>query len=197
MTHQRRDPRRYMAMAEHRGGPHRHGRAVGGLRAHRHGPRAQRGDVRAAILALLTEKPMHGYEMLKELEARTEGVWKPSAGSIYPTLQLREDEGLIEGTEAGGKRRFTLTDAGTEQAGKRESETSPWDEVSAGAGADRAKLGTALHQLNAAVGQLVVAATPEQRDRGRAVLDEARRSVYGILAETDPEADKPAGGEGN
>ena len=80
------------------------------------GPRARRGDVRAAALALLTERPMHGYEMIKEIEERTEGLWRPSAGSIYPTLALLEDEGLIRGEESDGKRRFALTDEGREQA---------------------------------------------------------------------------------
>ena len=154
------------------------------------GPRARRGDVRAAILALLTEKPMHGYEMLKELEQRTEGVWTPERRLDLPDAPAARGRGPDRGEpRIEGKRRFALTDSGREQAGKRSSESTPWDEVSAGAGEDRAKLGNALHQLNAAVGQLVVAATPEQRDRGRAVLDEARRSVYGILAETDTESD--------
>src|SRR5258707_548942 len=76
------------------------------------GPRVRRGNVRAAILALLAERPMHGYEMIQELEARTNGLWRPSAGSIYPTLQLLEDEGLVTGEESEGKRRFTLTDGG-------------------------------------------------------------------------------------
>lgn len=181
----RRDPRRHRPKLEHRGHPRRHGRPSMGSR----GPRARRGDVRAAILALLTEKPMHGYEMLKELESRTDGVWRPSAGSIYPTLQLLEDEGLIEGTEAEGKRRFTLTDAGTKHAGERESATSPWEEVREGTGIGRRRLGEGLHQLNSAVGQLVVAASAEQQERGRAILDQARRSIYALLSETDgPEA---------
>ena len=67
-----------------------------GFRGGRGGHRARRGDVRAAVLALLAERPMHGYEMIKELEERTEGTWVPSAGSIYPTLQMLEDEGLIQ-----------------------------------------------------------------------------------------------------
>ena len=70
------------------------------------------------MLALL-EKPMHGYEMITEVEDRTGGAWRPSAGSIYPTLQLLEDEGLIEGTEAEGKRRFELTEAGREERAAR------------------------------------------------------------------------------
>src|SRR5881275_2840711 len=80
------------------------------------GPRVRRGNVRAAVLALLTERPMHGYEMIQELEARTKGVWRPSAGSIYPTLQQLEDEGLVTVEESDGKRRFSLTDAGRAEA---------------------------------------------------------------------------------
>ncbi len=64
-------------------------RGAGGRRG------ARRGDVRAAVLALLAERPMHGYEMIQELESRTDGMWRPSPGSIYPTLQLLEDEGLV------------------------------------------------------------------------------------------------------
>ena len=91
-----------------RGSYARHGRHRGWGHGYG-GRRARRGDVRAAILALLAERPMHGYEMIQELEERTEGAWKPSAGSIYPTLQLLEDEGLIRGEEAAGKRRFEIT----------------------------------------------------------------------------------------
>jgi len=70
------------------------------------GPKVGRGDVRAAILVLLAEEPMHGYQVIQELAERSGGVWRPSPGSIYPTLQLLEDEGLIRGTEEDGKRRF-------------------------------------------------------------------------------------------
>src|SRR6476469_6636915 len=109
--------------------PHLHAEFARSRSRGRGGPRARRGDVRAAILALLADRPMHGYEMIQELEERTRGAWSPSAGSIYPTLQLLEDEGLIEGTESDGKRRFALTDSGREQAGKRRSDSTPWDEV--------------------------------------------------------------------
>src|ERR1700710_1582130 len=116
----------------HGGGPEfarnrgpRYGRGRGG-------PRARRGDVRAAALALLAERPMHGYEMIKEIEGRTSGAWTPSAGSIYPTLQMLEDEGLISGQEIDGKRRFTLTDTGTAEQKSRAGEEAPWDVVRAG-----------------------------------------------------------------
>src|ERR1700760_4040766 len=99
------------------GGPGRGGR----------GPRARRGDVRAAVLALLADRPMHGYEMIKKIEERSEGAWTPSAGSIYPTLQLLEDEGLIRGGDSDGKRRFTLTDTGRAEQEQKAEEVAPWD----------------------------------------------------------------------
>src|SRR5919202_1879353 len=88
-------------------------------------PRVRRGNVRAAILALLAERPMHGYEIIQELEARTSGLWRPSAGSIYPTLQQLEDEGLVVGTESEGRRRYVLTDAGRTEAERLER--PPWE----------------------------------------------------------------------
>ncbi|MQA76250.1 MAG: PadR family transcriptional regulator [Solirubrobacterales bacterium] len=148
----------------------------------RGGPRARRGDIRAAVLTLLAEKPMHGYEMIKELEDRTGGAWRPSAGSIYPTLQLLEDEGLIEGQETEGKRRFTLTDAGR-AAEKSHSGAAPWDEVTAGADPEQLRLVHAGLQLREAVGQVLYAADAEQRKRVRELLDETRRRIYGILGE--------------
>lgn len=130
---------------------------------------------------------MHGYEMIKEIEERSGGVWKPSAGSIYPTLQLLEEQGLIEGSEEDGKRRFTLTAAGREAVeGERgDARTDPWDEVRAGAPPEIAELGRSAHQLRAAVAQAFHAADEGQRARIREVLDEARRGIYAILAEQD------------
>jgi DNA-binding PadR family transcriptional regulator len=150
----------------------------------RGGPRARRGDVRAAILALLEDRPMHGYEMIQELEERTGGAWSPSAGSIYPTLQLLEDEGLIEGTESDGKRRFTLTDAGREVAAKHEG-AAPWDQVTSGVGAEVVSLKRSLSSLNHAVAMGFRGGGPEQHQRVSEILDEARRKVYGVLAEQD------------
>ena len=78
---------------------------------------ARRGDVRAAILVLLAEQPMHGYQVISELDARTGGRWRPSAGSIYPTLQQLEDEGLVRSAEIDARRVFSLTDAGIAESG--------------------------------------------------------------------------------
>jgi DNA-binding PadR family transcriptional regulator len=161
--------------------PRERRRHWGGRHYGRGGPRARRGDIRAAILALLAERPMHGYEMITELEERTGGVWRPSAGSIYPTLQLLEEQGLIRGEEAEGKRRFTLTDEGRDETEKRE--TLPWEEVSSGAHPQALRFRRAALQLRAAVQQVARAGSEDQLSRAADLLDETRRKIYAVLAE--------------
>ena len=161
----------------HRRARHGYGRRYGGG-----GPRARRGDVRAAALALLAERPMHGYEMIQEIEQRTQGLWRPSAGSIYPTLALLEDEGLIRGEESEGKRRFALTDEGREQAESRKG-ALPWEQVTAGADPGEIRLREAFFALRAAVLQVGTAGSEEQAARARDLLDETRKRIYAILAE--------------
>jgi DNA-binding PadR family transcriptional regulator len=124
---------------------------------------------------------MHGYEMIQELESRTGGVWRPSPGSVYPTLQLLEDEGLVTSEETAGKKLFTLTDAGREDAGRQT--TAPWDEVTAEAGESATHANEAVGQLFMALRQVMVAGTEEQRTRALEVITEARRTLYGILAD--------------
>ncbi len=82
----------------------------------RAGTRAGKGEVRAAVLALLAERPMHGYQIIREIEERSGGSWKPSAGSVYPTLQLLADEGVISAEESNGRKIYSLTEAGREEA---------------------------------------------------------------------------------
>jgi DNA-binding PadR family transcriptional regulator len=149
----------------------------------RGGPRARRGDVRAAVLALLAERPMHGYEMIKEIEERTQGAWTPSAGSIYPMLQLLEEEGLIQGEESDGKRRFTLTETGSAEQKAKAGEETPWDSVRAGAAPEAIHLRDAVGKLHHAIGQVFHAADESQQKRVRELLDESRRKIYAILAE--------------
>jgi DNA-binding PadR family transcriptional regulator len=152
----------------------------GGRRRGRRG----RGDVRAAILALLAERPMHGYEMIQELEARTGGVWRPSPGSVYPTLQLLEDEDLITGEEGEGRRRFTLTDAGRAEA-ERQSQRSPWEEVTAGVAPVAWNLRDAMGQIAQAFWSVANAGSEAQQARALEVLKDTRRQLYAILAEGD------------
>ncbi|HMG41190.1 MAG TPA: PadR family transcriptional regulator [Acidimicrobiales bacterium] len=158
---------------------------------HGGGRRGRRGDVRAAILALLVEQPMHGYEMIQELDSRTGGIWRPSPGSVYPTLQLLEDEGLVVGEQVEGRRRFTLTDAGREVATKA-AERPPWADY-----AD-AEAATEAHGLREAVGGILnalrevgMAGSDRQRAEAMDVLKDTRRKLYAILAtdETDDTAD--------
>jgi len=143
---------------------------------------ARRGDVRAAVLALLLERPMHGYELIQQIEERSGGVWRPSPGSIYPTLQLLADEGLVSGDESGGRRLFTLTDAGREEAARYEGR-SPFsqerDETFEVGHRFRAEMG----QLGMAVWQVAQVGTDEQRAEILGVLAEARRRAYQLLAD--------------
>ena len=156
--------------------------------------RRGRGDVRAAILALLAERPMHGYEMIHELEARTGGVWRPSPGSVYPTLQLLEDEGLIAGEEAEGRRRFTLTDAGRAEAERQGQGQAPWEQVTAGVAPAAWNLRDAIAQTAQAAWSVGAAGTEAQQTRALEILNEARRRLYAILAEAD-QPDGPVGEE--
>jgi DNA-binding PadR family transcriptional regulator len=160
----------------------------GGPRGRRGGGRrGKRGDVRAAILVLLSDRAMHGYEMIGEISDRSGGLWRPSPGSVYPTLQLLVDEGLIVGTESdGSKRLFELTDEG--RAAAEKVETPPWEEIAEGwkdQAPGQVNLRTATGQLMGAVAQSAYAATEEQQQRIVDIVNNARREVYNILGETD------------
>ena len=145
------------------------------------------GDVRAAILALLAERPMHGYEMIQELEARTGGVWRPSPGSVYPTLQLLEDEDLIAGEEGEGRRRFALTDAGRAEA-ERLGQRPPWAEVTEGVAPLAWNLRDALGQVAQASWAVAGAGSEAQQTKALEILKDSRRRLYALLAEGDQPA---------
>ncbi len=155
-----------------------------GFGRHYRGGRARRGNVRAAILALLAERPMHGYEMIQELTNRTGGVWRPSPGSVYPALQMLEDEGLISSQETEGKRLFSLTEAGRAEAEQGPSQ-APWDEVTEGVDPTNLKLRDTAFQVGAAVMQVATAGSEAQKGKALEVLTEARRRIYSILAEDE------------
>ncbi|MER7668966.1 PadR family transcriptional regulator [Kitasatospora sp. NPDC096128] len=156
-----------------RGGPHG-----------RRGGRARRGDVRASLLALLKERPMHGYEMIAEITERTNGAWRPSPGSIYPNLQLLEEEGLITAEEVGGKRLVSLTETGRAEAEAGPAE--PWAEAGREVDWEAVQeVGQALAAVDQAVQQVMRTGTEAQRAKGLAVLTETRKKLYLILAEDD------------
>jgi DNA-binding PadR family transcriptional regulator len=147
----------------------------------RAGTRAGKGEVRSAVLALLAERPMHGYQIIREIEERSGGSWKPSAGSVYPTLQLLADEGTISAEESNGRKIYSLTEAGREEVAQDHGAT-PWDSPGSHAGGFAAlpKAGVELAQAAAQVGRT---GSPEQVQQAVAVLDDARRRIYAILAQ--------------
>ncbi|WP_309104728.1 PadR family transcriptional regulator [Microbacterium sp.] len=150
------------------------------------GSRMARGDVRSAVLSLLAEKPMHGYQIINEIAERSGGTWKPSAGSVYPTLQLLADEGLIEAQEQNGRKTYSLTEAGRAVAAESGETPAPW-ESTAGKDGHRDARFSALPKagvdLAAAAAQVGRSGSPEQVQQAVEVLDEARRKLYSILAQ--------------
>ena len=171
----------FMTGRRHRG---RHGRGPGP--GYGFGRRAGRGDIRAAILALLAEEPMHGYQIIQELAERTGGVWRPSPGSVYPTLQLLEDEELVRETASdSGKRVYELTDAGREQAA---TAPAPWSAVAGDEADGLVTLRDLAHQVMAATRQVALAGTDAQIESAQEILRDARRRLYRLLAEDADEA---------
>ena len=147
------------------------------------GPRMGRGDVRAAILALLAEGPMHGYQIIHEIEERSGGAWKPSPGSVYPTLQLLADEGIIRAEESNGRKTYSLTDEGRQAADAAPDAKAPWEMPGAREGSRAGALPKAGIELAQAAAQVGRSGNPEQVKEAVSVLDEARRKLYSILAQ--------------
>jgi DNA-binding PadR family transcriptional regulator len=147
--------------------------------------RMARGDVRAAVLSLLAEEPMHGYQIIREIEDRSGGSWKPSAGSVYPTLQLLADEGLVSAEEQNGRKTYSLTEAGRAVADDEADAPAPWKSSGrTGEGVHRhTALAKAGVDLAGAAAQLGRTGSSEQIDAAVEVLDDARRKLYAILAQ--------------
>ena len=164
---------------------------VGGPGGFPRGPRARRGDVRAAALLLLSEEPRNGYQVMQEIEQRSRGIWRPSPGSVYPALAQLEDEGLVRVDEQDGRRTYGLTDAGRAYVEeRREDLVAPWDEMSDSVDDDVASLFKEMHQVGMAAGQIGHMGSPHQIAEARGLLASARRALYSLLAE-----DEPAGGD--
>lgn len=164
--------------AEHHHAEHERGGHGGG----RH--RARRGAVRVAVLTLLDERPMHGYELITELETRSEGRWRPSPGAIYPALEKMEHHGAVISTEVDGKREYTLTDQGRRMLAEiRETQGDdaelPWNHTGTGG---RGELRRLMSELGGQVRQVARFGSPEQREAATAVLDDTKRTLYEILA---------------
>jgi DNA-binding PadR family transcriptional regulator len=151
----------------------------------RPGPIVRRGEVRSLILAALREKPMHGYEVIQELETQSDGRWRPSAGSVYPTLQQLADEGLVTSEEVDGRRTYTLTDAGNKQAERadRRADRPRWTGRDENRDPDIKALAL---QLAGAVLQVNKIGSPHAKREVVRILTEARREIYRLLSEDEP-----------
>jgi DNA-binding PadR family transcriptional regulator len=175
------DPRDFKAMFFGPGGP-----GGPGGRGRGRG-RARRGDVRAAMLILLEGEPQNGYQLIQEIERRTEGLWKPSPGSVYPALQQLEDEGLVRPNEGAGRRAYELTEQGREYVeANREELGDPFAAVRGGMDEGVMDLRGLIPQVAAAALQVAAAG---HTDEARRILTDARRALYTVLAEDTGERD--------
>jgi len=168
------------------------------------GPRVRRGDVRSAILDVVRTaheagEEINGYQVIQQIAERSGDAWRPSPGSVYPTIQQLEDEGLVETVETGGRRSLRLTAAGTSHVDEHGDElTSVWRPFAPREGEegedvrDRggfAELRPEIGQVMSAVWQVVTTGTDAQRQAAVDILVDARRRLYGVLADGDPESD--------
>jgi DNA-binding PadR family transcriptional regulator len=152
--------------------------------------RARRGDVRAAILDVLATEPMNGYQVIQQIADRTGGAWKPSPGSVYPTVQQLEDEGLVEGVEEGGRRLLRLTPSGRRYVEEHPDEIAdtwrPFVEDTPDEGVPGLK--PVVGQVMAAVWQVMTTGTAQQQAEAAEILADTRRRIYGLLADGDAES---------
>jgi DNA-binding PadR family transcriptional regulator len=156
---------------------------------------AGRGKLRAAVLALLAEQPRHGYDIITELGQRSGGLWKPSPGSVYPLLQQLQDEGLVTSTEDDGRRIYRLTDAGrTWVEDNKGGAQEPWEAHGPHVPEGTLVLLDGFRRLAAAGWQVAHTGNAAQVAEAGAVLDEARRALYRILAGDDAGEGSPADG---
>ncbi|MEV0967969.1 PadR family transcriptional regulator [Microtetraspora glauca] len=187
----------------HRGGPWGRGPWGGGFgpggpfggpgfpfggRGFGRGRKAKRGDVRAAILALLAEEPRNGYQIIQEIAQRSQGGWKPSPGAVYPALQQLTDEGLVRADETEGRKTFRLTEAGLSYIAEHQDEVrAPWEEMTPDIGDNVHELLDLSRQAASALFQIAQTGSEGQVRQARQVLAETRRKLYHILADGDPD----------
>ncbi len=159
------------------------------------GRKARRGDIRTAALLLLAEEPRNGYQIMQEVEERSDGAWRPSPGSVYPALQQLEDEGLIRSQEQDGRKLFAITDEGRALLGERgEDRPAPWEEMSGDVSSAAHHLGRLMREVAIAFSQVMRTGSEEQIGKAAEVLAGARRDLYRILADGDIEAGPETGG---
>ncbi|HEX3434225.1 MAG TPA: PadR family transcriptional regulator [Solirubrobacteraceae bacterium] len=159
----------------------------GGPRGRGRGRKARRGDIRTAALLLLAEEPRNGYQIMQEVQERSDGVWRPSPGSVYPALSQLEDEGLIRTEQGDGRKLFSLTDEGRAAVQERgEDKPAPWEQMSGDVSDEAHALGKLMREVAYAFAQVMHTGGKEQLGKAREVLTAARRDLYRILADGEP-----------
>jgi DNA-binding PadR family transcriptional regulator len=146
----------------------------------------RRGDVRPAILAVLEDEPMHGYQVIRVLEERSGGRWRPSAGSVYPTLQQLQDEGLVRSEEVDGRRTYSLTDEGRTLVATVHPGGSPLVIVKVGESSESPDVRREAMQLVRAALQVSKVGSVAAQQEARRTLVHARRELYRLLADDEP-----------
>jgi DNA-binding PadR family transcriptional regulator len=140
--------------------------------------------VRTAALLVLADGPLNGYQIMQEIEKRSDGVWRPSAGSVYPALAQLADEGLVRTEEAGDRRSYVLTDAGrTLVEEQRDRLGAPWEQMTDSVDDDVGAMFQEMRRLGMAAGQISHLGDGSQLGKARAILADARRALYAVLAE--------------
>ncbi|HLP23718.1 MAG TPA: PadR family transcriptional regulator [Microbacteriaceae bacterium] len=147
--------------------------------------RVGRGNVRSAILRLLAEQPMHGYQIMQELSERSSGAWKPSPGAIYPALQLLSDEGLVTDEHLDGKRVFSLTDLGREAASAEAEQTPAWEVGGSQPAGPRGALAKAGIEVAKAAAEVARVGSAAQLETAAALLRESADAVRAVLGKND------------
>jgi len=177
-----------------RGGPFEGGRFGGGFDGppFRRGHKAGRGDVRTAALSLLAEQPLHGYQIIQQIAERSGGVWRPSAGSVYPMLQQLADEGIVRMEESDGRRVFHLTEAGQAHVAERRDDLAAvWDAMNDATDDGLRELRDLIAQVGVATMQVAQAGSPNQIAAAWQALAGTRRQLYRILAEDESAREAP------
>ena len=145
-----------------------------------------RGDVRPLLLTALLQGPAHGYEIIRRLEERSGGRWRPSAGSVYPTLQLLEEARTVTGRDESGKKVYELTETGRVEAQQAAAgkPLAAWDIDEDPVGSGRDDLRSAVGQLHLAARQVGEVGGDARVQRAVEIVNDARRKLYQLLAET-------------
>ncbi|MFT4245433.1 MAG: PadR family transcriptional regulator [Micrococcaceae bacterium] len=158
--------------------------------------RARRGDISSHILMLLADKPMHGYEIITKLEEQSGGMWRPSPGSVYPTLQLLEEQELVTSEKQGKKKVYSVTEAGekkieetkekleklkeTHKDNKGKDKRFPWDD-------DRHKKMRKMRKIIKTTMEsmftIAIHGTDEEFDEARDALKKANKKIKKMAKE--------------